>query len=114
LGDTLLFLPAFDTTLDGFDGAINRADNEVRMQVIGFLAKIVIQRGLCFAFVSDTLGVVVLVPTVLASTVCTPEELISGFVECVALVIGNDQLDGCSTTHFHTSKLWRFDYLKSA
>jgi len=48
---------------------------------------------------SDAVHVRTVVPTELGGTIRTVEELLSGCVEIVAALIGNDEFDRCSSTH---------------
>jgi len=84
-------LPPFDTSSDGLDSAADGFLNEVG-NVIGFLTEFIVERVSCGRVGRDALGVGVVGPTELGSTVSTVKELPGGVVEVVAALVGNDEI----------------------
>jgi hypothetical protein len=76
--------------------------NEVGSE-IGFLAEFIVERVSCSCVGCDALGVGVVRPTVLCSTVGAVKELSGGFVEVVAALVGNGEFDRCSTPDLYVS-----------
>jgi len=84
------------------DGTPDRLLDEVRREV-GFLAETVVQRVSGFHVRGDTVFVVGVVPTVITGLVRTVEKLVGGFVEVVAVLVRNHELDRRSASDPHSS-----------
>ena len=71
----------------------------------GFLAEFIVERVSCGRVGRDALGIGVAGPTELSSTVSAVKELPGGFVEVVAVLVGDDEFDRCGTSDPHISDL---------
>ena len=69
----------------------------------GFLTEFIVERVPCGRVGRDALGVGVVGPTELGSTVSAVKELPGGVVEVVTAFVGNDEFDGCGTSDLHIS-----------
>jgi len=79
--------------------------HEVRGE-FGFLAEFVVQSVSCGRVRCNALGVGVVGPTELSSTVGAVTELPGGFVEVVAALVGNREFDGCGTSDLYNSDVY--------
>lgn len=84
------------------DTAPNSFQNEVRGE-IGFVTKFVVERIPCGCVRRDALGVGAVGLTEPSGTVGAVTELLGGFVEVVASLVGDDEFDKSGTSDLHIS-----------
>jgi hypothetical protein len=88
--------PPFDTSFDGVDSASDGFLDEVCCEVCS-TAEVVVERVSRGRVGGDALDVGGVGPTEFGGTVGAVKELPGGFVEVVAVLVGNDEFDRCGT-----------------
>ena len=99
-------LPCFHRSTHPFrrlHGASDSLLNEVSGEV-GFLSEFLVERVSCRRIRGDAVRVRLVVPTEFGGTVRAVKELSGGFVEVVAVLIGNDEFDRRSSAYLHVSE----------